>query len=439
VTKSHSPTPEERLARGKERRKNLRRADQGKWKAPKNRPDAVEMVLASCRGRLPNLVPLKLGRMAASPFGFFRGAASLMAADLASASDTGLETQICGDAHVRNLGAYAAPNGRLVFGINDFDETVRGPFEWDLKRLATSLVLAGNERGHRRKECGEAVRLFIRSYCRVIQCLAHSTILDIAKFQVHVDAGPVGAVLRKAERATPLHNLERLTVNSNGRYKFKHDAALLTAVQPNVVREILAALNSYRQTLSPERQQFFSLYTAIDVAFKVVGIGSIGTRDYVILFFGNGDHDPLFLQVKEELPSCYLPYVRRERSFDNEGRRVVEGQRRMQAQSDPFLGWTSFGGSGYLVRQLSDHKACIDDTQLHRSGLMEYARVCGEVFGEGHARSADAIELAGYCGSGSGLDDGIAEFAERYAEQTERDYDSLQKAIKSAKVRAVQG
>jgi uncharacterized protein (DUF2252 family) len=429
-------SPGERFAKGKEGRKKLRRADQGGWKPAKNRQDPIEVVLASARGRLRDLIPLKMARMAASPFGFFRGAAPLMAADLASLPYCGLEAQICGDAHVRNLGAYAAPDGHLVFDINDFDETVHGPFEWDLKRLATSLVLAGQESGHAKKVCKEAVRLFVRSYCGAMARLSELPVIELAKFQLHVKVGPVQAVLRKAERSTALHSLEKLTVHSAGKYRFKEERPLLAPVRAQVARQVIAALALYRETLSPERQQFLSCYHPVDVAFKVVGTGSVGTRDYVVLCFGNGDRDPLFLQVKEELASCYSRHLPSPQTFMNEGRRVVEGQRRMQAQSDPFLGWTSMGGRDYLVRQLSDHKASIDDTQLQGGGLTEYARVCGEVLAKGHARSGDPMQIAGYCGSGTTLDDAMAEFAERYADQTQRDYEALNKAIKVGKIKA---
>ena len=430
-------TPGERFAKGKEQRKKLGRADHGQWKPSKSRRDPVEMVLASTRGRLRELIPIKMGRMAASPFGFFRGAAPIMAADLATIPHCGLEAQICGDAHVRNLGAYAAPDGHLVFDINDFDETVRGPFEWDLKRLAASLVLAGQESGHSRKVCKDAVRLFIHSYCDALARLAELPVIEIAKFQLHVKVGPVQLVLRKAERSTPQHNLEKLTAHSGGKYRFKHERPFLVPVRAQVARQVIAALSLYAETLSSERQQFLSCYHPVDVAFKVVGTGSVGTRDYVVLCFGNGNSDPLFLQVKEEPASCYAAHLPSTQSFINEGKRVVEGQRRMQAQSDPFLGWTSMGGRDYLVRQLSDHKASIDDTQLQGHGLTEYARVCGEVLAKGHARSGDPMQLAGYSGSGNRLDDAIAEFAHLYAEQTERDYDLLRKAIKTGKIKAV--
>jgi uncharacterized protein (DUF2252 family) len=429
------PSPGQRFANGKEHRKKLRRADQGEWKPGKNRFDPVEMVLASARGRLRDLIPIKMARMAASPFGFFRGAAPLMAADLATLPHSGLEAQICGDAHVRNLGAYAAPDGHLVFDINDFDETMRGPFEWDLKRLATSLVLAGQQSGHSKKVCKEAVRLFIRSYCATMSRLSELPVIELAKVQLFVKIGPVQAVLRKAERATPQHNLEKLTVHSSGRYRFKDERPLLAPVRAPVARQVIAALALYRDTLSPERQQFFSCYYPVDVAFKVVGTGSVGTRDYVVLCIGNGERDPLFLQVKEEPASCYLPHLRAQQNFINEGKRVVEGQRRMQAFSDPFLGWTSMEGRDYLVRQLSDHKASIDDTQLQAHGLTEYARVCGDVLAKGHARSGDPMQLAGYCGSGNRLDDAIAEFADLYAQQTFRDYEALKKAIRAGKIK----
>jgi len=243
------PTPGERFAKGREHRKKVRRADQGDWKPSKHRHDPVEMVLASTRGRLRDLIPIKMARMAASPFGFFRGAAPLMAADLATTPHCALEVQICGDAHIRNLGAYAAPDGHLVFDINDFDETVRGPFEWDLKRLAASLVLAGQESGHSRKVCKDAARLFIRSYCATLSRLSELTILELAKFQLHVKVGPVQAVLRKAERSTPQHNLEKLTMQSAGKYRFKDEPPLLLPVRAQMARQVIAALALYAETL----------------------------------------------------------------------------------------------------------------------------------------------------------------------------------------------
>jgi uncharacterized protein (DUF2252 family) len=429
------PSPGERFAKGKEARKRVRRVDHGEWKAGKNRQDPVETVLISARGRLRDLIPIKMARMAASPFGFFRGAAPVMAADLGALPHCGLEVQICGDAHVRNLGAYAAPDGHLVFDINDFDETVRGPFEWDLKRLATSLILAGQQSGHSKKTSKDAVRLFVRSYCSLMMQLSELPILELAKFQLQVKVGPVQAVLRKAERSTPQHNLEKLTEHSSGKYRFVDQRPLLAPVRAQVARQVIAALGLYTETLSPERQQFLSCYRPVDVAFKVVGTGSVGTRDYVVLCFGNGDRDPLFLQVKEEPPSCYAPYLPSPQSFMNEGKRVVDGQRRMQAFSDPFLGWTSMAGRDYLVRQLSDHKASIDDTQLQAAGLTEYAKVCGAMLAKGHARSGDAMMLAGYCGPGNKLDDAIADFADRYAEQTESDYEAFKKAVRAGKIK----
>jgi uncharacterized protein (DUF2252 family) len=431
------PTPGERFAKGKEHRKKLRRADQGEWKPSRKRHDAIGMVLASTHGRLRDLIPLKIARMSASPFGFFRGAAPIMAADLGTLPHCGLEAQICGDAHVRNLGAYAAPDGHLVFDINDFDETIRGPFEWDLKRLATSLVLAGQESGHSKRACKEAVRLFVRAYSAAMRRFSELPVLDLAKFQLHVKVGPVQSVLRKAERATPQHNLEKLTIHSLGKYRFKDQRPLLAPVRAQIARQVIAALALYQETLSPERQQFLSCYYPVDVAFKVVGTGSVGTRDYVVLCFGNGNEDTLFLQVKEEPASCYLRHLPSPQTFMNEGKRVVEGQRRMQAFSDPFLGWTSMGGRDYLVRQLSDHKASIDNTQLEGTGLTEYARVCGEVLAKGHARSGDPMQLAGYCGSGNKLDDALAEFADLYADQTERDFEALKKAIKAGKIKTI--
>src|SRR5262249_31195104 len=218
-------------------------------------------------------------------------------------------------------------------------ETIRGPFEWDLKRLATSLILAGQESGHGRKLCKEAVRFFIHSYCGAMARLSELPVIELARFQLHVKVGPVQAVLRKAEPATSLHSLEKLTVHSAGEYRFRVEPPLLSSVRSQLKQQVFAALALYRETLSPEHQHFLFCYHPVDVAFKVVGTGSVGMRDFVVLCFGNSDGDPLFLQLKEEAPSCYWRHLPSTQAFKNQGRRVVEGQRRIQAQSDPLLGW----------------------------------------------------------------------------------------------------
>ena len=375
--------------------------------------------------------------MAASAFGFFRGAAPVMAADLASQPRCGLTVQICGDAHVRNLGSFAAPDGRLIFDINDFDETVRAPFEWDVKRLATSLVLAGREAGDDEKHCKQAVRLFVRAYREATFGFSRMTVLDLARYRVHRHPHftPLQSVLRKAARATPRHNLDQLTIDKGGGPRFKSQPPLLTRVDRRTASRVLTALKSYRQTLTPDRQHFFDQYHALDVAFKVVGTGSVGLRDYVVLMLGNGRTDALFLQVKEELPSCYTRHLPDLRRAEHEGRRVVEGQRALQAQSDFLLGWTAIEGRDYLVRQLSDHKAVIEGEDQAGEGLFQYALVCGEVLAKGHARSRDPCALAGYLGSSTKFDMAISTFALAYADQTAKDHEEFIAAVESGKIK----
>jgi uncharacterized protein (DUF2252 family) len=425
----------ERRDYGKSCRQVLHRVDQCHWKQPRTRPDPVELLVDANRDRLPDLLPIKWARMVASPFGFLRGAVPLMAADLASLPTTGITVQICGDAHVRNLGAFASPTGAVVFDINDFDETMPGPWEWDVKRLATSLVLSGRESGHSDGACKEAVESFVAEYRKSVHYCSELTVLEIARYSVHRhrEAGPLPELLAKAERATPQQTLEKLTQSRDGARRFKEAKPLLTAVSEKTRHDALTALKSYCDTLSQDRRHFLERYRPVDVAFKVVGTGSVGTRDYVILHFGNGGEDPLFLQMKEEPPSEYAKYLKVQIT-GNQGERVVQGQRLMQAQSDIFLGWTTMDGRDYLVRQLADHKATIDTEDLKGGGLTEYAKMCGEVLGKGHARSGDACVLDGYCGDGDKLDSAIAEFAVAYADQSTADYELFTSAVKKGRL-----
>jgi uncharacterized protein (DUF2252 family) len=428
-------TSEERRAVGQSRRKQLRRQDHCHWQAKQRRYNPIALLEESMRGRVPSLIALKYERMAASPFGFFRGAVPIMAADLSLLPHTGIVNQICGDAHVRNLGAYAAPDGRLVFDINDFDETIRGPFEWDLKRLATSLVLAGREIGIKRTQCEEAVHSLIARYRRYVDMFAKMPVLEMARYQVHrlQRISPVSTALLKAERSTPIHTLEQLTVPATsrgvetGKRIFKESKPLLTRLSSAQARAVLASLHEYRRNLLPERQHFFAQYRPVDVGFKVVGTGSVGLRDYLVYFEGNGRGDPLFLQIKEEPESAYAKYLEYHGPH-HQGERVAEGQRAMQFLSDPFLGWTTIGHRQYLVRQLNDHKASIEVEDLKGPGLLEYAEMCGELLARGHSRSGDACMLAGYIGSGKRFAEAIMKFADAYADQTERDWQALLKS-----------
>jgi uncharacterized protein (DUF2252 family) len=426
---------QERRAMGQSRRKQLRRQDHGHWQAQQRRHDPIALLEESMRGRVPSLIALKYERMAASPFGFFRGSVPIMAADLSLLPHTDIVNQICGDAHVRNLGAYAAPDGRLVFDINDFDETIRGPFEWDLKRLATSLVIAGRELGAKRAVCEEAVYSFIARYRKYVDMFAKMPVVEMARYQVHrlQRIAPVSAALLKAERSTPIHTLEQLTIpetnrgRQTGRRIFRVDKPLLTRLSSAQARAVLASLHEYKKNLLPERQHFFAQYRAVDVGFKVVGTGSVGLRDYLVYLEGNGRGDPLFLQIKEEPNSAYTKYLEYHGPH-HQGERVAAGQRAMQFASDPFIGWTTIGHRHYLVRQLNDHKASIDITDLQGPGLLEYAEMCGELLARGHSRSGDACMLSGYIGSGGRFAEAIMKFSGAYADQTERDWQALLKS-----------
>ena len=389
------------------------------------------------RGRVPALIALKYRLMAESPFGYFRGAAWVMAADLARLPATEIDCQLCGDAHVRNLGAYAAPDGRLVFDLNDFDETVRGPFEWDLKRMAASLVLAGRAAGHQDGSARRAAEACVLRYAGQMRVFAGMPLVEVNRFQVHRLglARPVHEALAKAERATPLHALERLTEPASQRpgasRRFRESKPMLTRVTGAHAVEVLAALAAYRERLEPQRRRLLDFYRPVDVAFKVVGTGSVGLRDYCVYFEGNGPGDPLFLQIKEEPAAAYAPYLAPAQSPAHNGQRVAEGQRAIEIQIDPFLGWTQMDGRDYLVRQLNDHKGSIEIDDLAGPGLNAYAEVCGELLARGHGRSGDPQTIAGYIGSGGGFAEAIASFGLVYAEQTVKDWEELKHAAKT--------
>jgi uncharacterized protein (DUF2252 family) len=432
----------ERREWGRKLRRKIGRVRNADWSLKKARRDPVAIILAANSNRLRNLVPIKMGRMAGGPFAFFRGAASLMAADLATLPVTGLRVQICGDAHVRNLGAYAAPEGHLVFDINDFDETVPGPWEWDVKRLATSLVLAGREAGESNSGCRDSAEAMVRSYRTSMDRFAAMRVHDLAKVEVlrGRKGTPVHAVLQKAKRKTPVETLKKLAVvHPRTGHRFHDRPPVLRHVDIRTQYEVVKSLRPYQKTVPVSHQWMLQLYDPVDVAFKIVGTGSVGTRDYVVLLFGNGIQDPLILQVKEELPSCYTPYLSQLPPAKHEGRRVAEGQQRMQTVADPLLGYTTIDGRHFLVRQLCDHKASIDLTDLKGTALREYGVACGELLAKGHARSGDAGAIAGYCGNSTKLDTALAKFAKAYADQTERDFDQFKKAIAKGRVRAVFG
>jgi uncharacterized protein (DUF2252 family) len=341
--------------------------------------------------------------------------------------------QLCGDAHVRNLGAYAAPDGHLLFDINDFDETIPGPFEWDLKRLATSVVLAGREAGARDAACGEAVEELVSSYRSWIDCFRRMSPLELFRYQVRRLRGMavVAKILWKAERETPERALVRLTVPAGrGLRRFAQRPPLLFRLAPGLAHRVVSSLARYRATLSDDRQLLLDAYRPVDAAFKVVGTGSVGARDYVVNLVSAGTAAPLFLQIKEEFPSAYAPFLKRAARVGHEGRRVAQAQHRMQTLSDPLLGWTQIEGRQFLVRQLADHKAAIEPDDLRGSALAAYARLAGELFAKAHARTGDPAVIHGYGGDSAKLDRAIRRFAVAYADQTTADYTDFRAALR---------
>jgi uncharacterized protein (DUF2252 family) len=427
----HWVAPKERSNLGHARRKQVRRQAHGELNIKARKVSPLKLLERSMHGRVPALIKLKYELMAASPFGYFRGAVPVMAADLAVLPNTGIISQLCGDAHVRNLGAYASPDGRLVFDINDFDETIHGPFEWDLKRMAASIMLAGRAACHKESSAQLAVEKCIERYAAQMRAFAKMPHLEVGRYQVHRlgDVAPVHEALLKAERATPTHTLDELTEIVKGKdggvRRFKESKPMLTRVTGSQAEAVLASLRPYREMLEPQRQHLLSFYRPVDVAFKVVGTGSVGLRDYCIYFEGNVPCDPLFLQIKEEPASGYTAYLPDAHPPHHNGQRAAEGQKAMQLQSDPFLGWTHIGSRQYLVRQLNDHKGSIDIDAMSGSGLAAYAEVCGELLARGHARSGDPLVIAGYIGNGASFVEALGKFGALYADQTEKDWKEL--------------
>lgn len=395
--------------------------------------DPLDILRTAAKDHVAKLLPVKFERMCASPFAFFRGAVEIMAADLGAGKRTGIEVQLCGDAHLKNFGFFATPGSDIVLDINDFDQTMRGPWEWDVKRCAASIVLAGRVAGNADGGCKEAARLFLEEYSAWIRTFAEMPVLEVARHRaLRSFADPlIRSALKHAERSSPRSNLKKLTRGNASRgYCFIRKAGLIWEVGGAERKAALAALKDYRTTLSPDHQMIFDRYEPADVGFKVVGTGSVGTRDYVVLLFGRDPRDPLFLQIKEEPPSAYAPYYKDSSVPKNQGQRVVQGQRAMQVLSDLLLGWCSIGGRDYLVRQLNDHKSSIEPEELGARRLAEYSRVCAELLAKGHARSGEPVALASYLGRAGKAERALLQFAVRYADQTEADYRAFCKALK---------
>ena len=437
---------QERRRRGRAARKDAPRSSHASWKPAANRTNPIELLEAQVNTRDRDLAATRYARMVPSPFSFMRGAAMMMAEDLAGTPHTGARTQLCGDAHLLNFGAYASPERALLFDVNDFDETLPGPWEWDVKRLAASLVVAGRENGFDEPDCREAARTAVASYRQRMAEFSEMGELEVWYSRVGADE-VLGLIsdsksmkkatkaLRKARGRDSLQALSKLTRVVDGRRRFEEDPPLLTRVVEDEIREqIDEILRIYRRTLQDDRRHLLDRYRFVDAARKVVGVGSVGTRSFVVLLEGRDEDDPLFLQVKEAKASVLEPYLSRS-TYKNQGHRVVAGQRVMQAASDIFLGWLRGGaGRDYYWRQLRDMQGSAKVEGMSPDELAVYGRLCGWVLARAHARSGDRVQIAAYLGGSERFDGAIADFAKGYADQTERDHAALCAALKSGRV-----
>ncbi|MFR0358790.1 DUF2252 domain-containing protein [Streptomyces sediminimaris] len=417
------------------------------------RPDAVTALEESHRGRIPELTPIRAGRMAATPFAFLRGSAGLMAYDLARTPMTRIRAQICGDAHAGNFGLYADARGDLVIDLNDFDETVHGPWEWDLKRLAASLVLAGREAGADEDQCRRAAYDAAGAYRRTMRLLAKLPVLDawnaIADEELvsHTDAHDLLGTLERVSEKARANTSGRFAAKSTeqvegGGRRFVESLPVLRGVPDEEAAAVAAALEEYVTTLAEDRLPLLARHAVHDVAFRIVGTGSVGTRSYVVLLL---DHrgEPLVLQVKESRSSALVPHLVTAGfevpDVDHEGRRVVLGQKRMQVVSDILLGWTSVDRRPFQVRQFRNRKGSVDPAALAADQIDDYGRMTGALLARAHSHSADPRLIAGYCGKNEELDEAVADFAVAYADRTEADHADLTAAVRSGRVAAELG
>ena len=457
-------TVAERAARGKAARAEVPRASHGDWEPALHRPDPVELLEEQAQSRVPELVPIRYGRMLVSPFTFYRGAAYLMASDLASGPRTGLHTQLCGDAHLSNFGGFAAPDRRMVFSINDFDETLPGPFEWDVKRLVASFAVAGRDRGFDPKQRETINREVGRAYREGIRRFSAMNTLDLWYFRLDIE--DLLATISREMKQKDVKAYERAQANVakgrtkdstkafgkltevvDGELRIIGDPPLIVPIEEvhaenaHLIEEFLrGVVRSYRRTLAGDRRKLLERFRYVHAARKVVGVGSVGTRAWICLLLGRDDEDPLFLQFKEAQPSVLEPFVGRS-EFANSGQRVVEGQRLTQAASDIMLGWIKVDAPDgvkrdFYVRQLWDAKTSALVDVMEPRTMEAYARACGTELARAHVRAGDGVAIASYLGAGDTFERALARFAESYADQNERDYAALKAAVEVGRVRA---
>jgi uncharacterized protein (DUF2252 family) len=460
-------TAEERAARGRATRAECPRSSHASFELAPDR-DPVAILEGQAATRVPELVPVRYGRMLVSPFTFYRGAAALMAHDLASTARAGLRVQLCGDAHLSNVGGYASPERSLVFDLNDFDETLPGPFEWDLKRLAASFEIAGRDREFTDAARTRAVLNVVRSYREWMRKLAEARNLDVwyagldvatiernlRDQQAKRQAETVAKAAEKARTKDSLKAFAKLTHEVDGEPRIVSDPPLIVSAADlaqeagiqferleGVIRELL---REYRRTLQSDRRHLLEEFRMVDLARKVVGVGSVGTRCWIVLLLGRDGEDPLFLQIKEAQASVLEPYLGKS-EYENHGERVVAGQRLMQATSDIFLGWlhskeTLDGAErDFFVRQLWDWKTSVDLDTILPEGLELYGEVCGFLLARAHARSGDRIAIASYLGKSDSFDRALAEFAVGYADQNERDHAAVRQAADEGRISVQEG
>lgn len=456
----------ERAARGKAARREIPRSSHGVFEPAPDRPDPLELLERQAATRVRELVPIRYGRMLVSPFTFYRGAALIMASDLAATPRSGLTVQCCGDAHLSNFGVFASPERRLVFDINDFDETLPGPWEWDVKRLAASMLIAARDNGFATKDQEQVVLDTVGEYRAAMARFASMKNLDVwyAHLDVETAMAQLGSQLKpklvkrtekdvaKARTRDSVSAFSKLTHAVDGQARIVADPPLIVPVADLAAgrerEEIFDALNellrSYRATLEYDRRVLLEQFWPTDFARKVVGVGSVGTRAWIGLLLGREDHDPLVLQIKEAEASVLEEFLTQS-EFENHGERVVTGQRLMQASSDIFLGWLRSQPGledqqrDYYGRQLKDWKGSAEIDQMGRDALATYGELCGWTLARAHARSGDRVAMASYLGQGPSFDRAIVQFSEAYAEQNERDYRALAKAVKSGRITAQTG
>jgi uncharacterized protein (DUF2252 family) len=468
VSRNRQPdvlTPDERAARGKEARRQVPLESHSEYAPRPDRLDPVALLEGQATTRVPDLVPLRYGRMLVSPFTFYRGAALVMAADLATTPVSGLRAQLCGDAHLSNFGVFATPERRMIFDLNDFDETLPGPWEWDVKRLVASLAVAGRDKGYTRKERRKVCMAGASTYRNAMRGFAGSTNLDV--FYASIDVATwmqewgdtlttkqkkrTEADLDKARTRDSMQALNKLTELVDGHRRIISDPPVLVPIEAlfpeQPALDLYAALREvflgYRRSLQPDRRVLLDQFHMVQVARKVVGVGSVGTRSWIILLLGRDQGDPLFLQAKEAQPSVLEAYVGTS-AFGNQGRRVVAGQQLMQAASDIFLGATQVAGidgqqRDFYIRQLRDGKGSADIERMVPSGMEAYAGMCAWTLARAHACSGDRIAIASYLGRSDRFEQALADFAEAYADQSEADFHELEAAERSGRIKTVRG